>query len=83
MQYKHNLMPTEVFDIYDSLHCPIQRFHAVVQEIQRLVDTPLDKFKDFYLNNAERFEQNFLRLQTLRRHECRELEARLNQTDRN
>lgn len=86
-----NLLQHKGFDIfsdfvdsnYDSLHCPIQRFHAVVQEIQRLVDTPLDKFKDFYLNNAERFEQNFLQLQTLRRHECRELEARLNQTDRN
>lgn len=84
-----NLLNQKGFDIfpdfinieYDSITCPMQRFHALVQEIHRLIDTPLHVFKTFYQDNAQRFENNFQRLRTLRQQECIELESRLSQNN--
>lgn len=84
-----NLLYQKGFDIfpdfinieYDSITCPVRRFHVLVQEIQRLIDTPLHVFKTFYKDNAERFESNAQRIRTLRQRECDELKSRLSQNN--
>jgi hypothetical protein len=67
---------------YDNISCPVTRFRTVQQEILRLIDISINDFREFYVNNAARFEHNFRHLQGLRSRECQALESRLRQIDR-
>lgn len=63
---------------YDSIHDPEKRFLLVVQEIERFCQHDLNKIKQYYLNNQEKFEHNFNRLSQLHQEELKQLRLTLN-----
>jgi hypothetical protein len=58
---------------YDNMQDPIQRFNAVVSEIKKFCNTPLDTIKDYIKENSDKFENNFLNLKNLQELELQKI----------
>lgn len=58
---------------YDLIKDPVERFKKILSVIDDFLLKPLDDIKQFYNNNQDRFEQNFLTLKQLRTVELQEI----------
>jgi hypothetical protein len=65
---------------YDNITDPIQRFNAVVLEIKKICNTPLDVIKNYIRENSNKFEHNFLNLKNLQEYELQEIAQKFNIT---
>jgi hypothetical protein len=63
---------------YDSIQDPTQRFNAVVLEIKKLCNTPLDTVKAYIKENSSKFEHNFLTLKNLQELELQKIAHQFN-----
>lgn len=62
---------------YDSITDPTQRFLAVIDQIYRFCDRPLDEVMQYLTSNRSRLEHNFENLMSLHNKELHDLERRL------
>lgn len=58
---------------YDNIQDPIQRFNAVVTEIKKMCNTPLDVIKTYMKKNSDKFEHNFINLKNLQELELQKI----------
>jgi hypothetical protein len=63
---------------YDHISDPIERLHAVVSEIKKFCNTPLDTIKTYMQGNADKFEHNFLTLKNLQQLELQQIAQQFN-----
>lgn len=63
---------------YDTIQDPTQRFNAVVSEIKKICNTPLDVIKAYMKKNSDKFEHNFINLKNLQELELQKIAKQFN-----
>jgi hypothetical protein len=62
---------------YDSIIDPCKRFRAVVDAVESFISLDLEKIRQYYIDNQQKFEHNFQTLKNLRSTELISICSRL------